>query len=328
MTFELNGSKPIYKQLIDEILAKIRSGELRPGEKLPTERSLAQQLYVSRGTIKKAYKELADNNIIEIIQGSGTYVYAEKKLYDGGMRKQATNMINSLLDRLEFWDFPIEEIETLFHMCITHRTRANRPVRCAMIDCNSESLGIFKRQMSYLPDITLSAILVDSVIMDDTPDALLADYDLIFTTETHYGQVTECLKISPENLFSVSEALSQQCIISISTLPQNSSIGIVTSSNNFANLICEELERFCPLPSPLCIHFDVDVDSILQFIQKYDTIIISPNSAILEPGFSDSRLQSFYDRGGRLIPFDYMIDRGSLIHIEELVSRILRDKYA
>ena len=328
MTFELNGSKPIYKQLIDEILAKIRSGELRPGEKLPTERSLAQQLYVSRGTIKKAYKELADNNIIEIIQGSGTYVYAEKKLYDGGMRKQATNMINSLLDRLEFWDFPIEEIETLFHMCITHRTRANRPVRCAMIDCNSESLGIFKRQMSYLSDITLSAILVDSVIMDDTPDALLADYDLIFTTETHYGQVTECLKISPENLFSVSEALSQQCIISISTLPQNSSIGIVTSSNKFANLICEELERFCPLPSPLCIHFDVDVDSILQFIQKYDTIIISPNSAILEPGFSDSRLQSFYDRGGRLIPFDYMIDRGSLIHIEELVSRILRDKYA
>ncbi len=328
MTFELNGSKPIYKQLIDEILAKIRSGELRPGEKLPTERSLAQQLYVSRGTIKKAYKELADNNIIEIIQGSGTYVYAEKKLYDGGMRKQATNMINSLLDRLEFWDFPIEEIETLFHMCITHRTRANRPVRCAIIDCNSESLGIFKRQMSYLPDITLSAILVDSVIMDDTPDALLADYDLIFTTETHYGQVTECLKISPENLFSVSEALSQQCIISISTLPQNSSIGIVTSSNKFANLICEELERFCPLPSPLCIHFDVDVDSILQFIQKYDTIIISPNSAILEPGFSDSRLQSFYDRGGRLIPFDYMIDRGSLIHIEELVSRILRDKYA
>ena len=328
MTFELNGSKPIYKQLIDEILAKIRSGELRPGEKLPTERSLAQQLYVSRGTIKKAYKELADNNIIEIIQGSGTYVYAEKKLYDGGMRKQATNMINSLLDRLEFWDFPIEEIETLFHMCLTHRTRANRPVRCAKIDFNSESLGIFKRQMSYLPDITLSAILVDSVIMDDTPDALLADYDLIFTTETHYGQVTECLKISPENLFSVSEALSQQCIISISTLPQNSSIGIVTSSNKFANLICEELERFCPLPSPLCIHFDVDVDSILQFIQKYDTIIISPNSAILEPGFSDSRLQSFYDRGGRLIPFDYMIDRGSLIHIEELVSRILRDKYA
>ena len=143
MTFELNGSKPIYKQLMDEILAKIRSGELIPGAKLPTERELAQQLYVSRGTIKKAYKELADNNIIEIIQGSGTYVYAEKKLYDGGMRKQATNMINSLLDRLEFWDFPMEEIETLFHMCVTHRTRTSRPVRCAMIDCNSESLGIF-----------------------------------------------------------------------------------------------------------------------------------------------------------------------------------------
>lgn len=35
MTFELNGSKPIYKQLIDEILAKIRSGELRPEKNSP-----------------------------------------------------------------------------------------------------------------------------------------------------------------------------------------------------------------------------------------------------------------------------------------------------
>lgn len=328
MTFELTGSKPIYKQLVDEILLKIRRGELKAGEKLPTERELAQQLYVSRGTIKKAYKELADNNIVEIIQGSGTYVYTEKKLYDGGMRKQATSMINELLDRLDFWDFPAEEIETLFHMCILHRSRSNRPVRCAIIDCNSESLGIFKRQLSYLPDVTLSAILVDSVIMDDAPDSLLADYDLIFTTETHYGQITACLKNHHENLFSVSEALSQQCIISVSTLPEHASIGIVTSSNKFANLICEEMEQFCPLPRPLSIHFDVDTDSILQFIQKYNTIIISPNSAILEQGFSDPRLDAFYARGGRLIPFDYMIDRGSLIHIEELVSRLLREKYS
>ena len=74
MTFELNGSKPIYKQLIDEILAKIRSGELRPGEKLPTERSLAQQLYVSRGTIKKAYKELERQGYIYTSAGLGTFV--------------------------------------------------------------------------------------------------------------------------------------------------------------------------------------------------------------------------------------------------------------
>ena len=328
MQFTLDGNKAIYKQLAEQILLKIRSGELKAGQKLPTERELAQQLYIARGTVKKAYKELADNNIIEIIQGSGSYVYTEKKLYDGGRRKQATAMIDKLLDKLEFWDFPMEEIETLLHMCIAHRTRASRPVRCAIIDCNSESLGIFKQQLSYLPNVTLSAILVDSIIMDDAPDALLADYDLIFTTETHYDQVAQCLKNDFGNLFAVSEALSRQCIISISTLPAGASIGIVTTSNKFANLICEEIERFCPLPKPLSVHFDMDADSILRFIQNYDSVIISPNSTILEPSFSDPRLQAFFDRGGRLIPFDYMIDRGSLIHIEELVSRLLREKYA
>ena len=328
MEFALNGTKPIYQQLVDQILLKIHTGELKAGEKLPTERDLAQQLYISRGTVKKAYKELADNNIIEIIQGSGSYVYAEKKLYDGERRKQATAMINELLDKLEVWNFPMEEIETLLHMCMAHRTRTARPVRCAIIDCNPESLGIFKRQLSYLPNVTLSAILVDSVIMDDDPNSLLADYDLIFTTETHYGQVSKCLGGNCQTLFPVSEALSRQCIISISTLPGNAAVGIVCSSNKFANLIYEEMELFCPLTKPLPVHFDLDADSILRFIQKYDAIIISPDSVILEPGFADPNLSEFLNRGGKLIPFDYMIDRGSLIHIEELISRILHDKYA
>lgn len=328
MELILNGTQPIYRQLADQIMLKIHTGELKAGEKLPTERDLAQQLYISRGTVKKAYKELADNNIIEIIQGSGSYVYAEKKIYDGERRKQATAMINTLLDKLEVWDFPMEEIETLLHMCIAHRTRTARPVRCAIIDCNPESLGIFKRQLSYIPNVTLSAILVDSVIMDDDPNSLLADYDLIFTTETHYGQVAKCLNGNCQTLFPVSEALSRQCIISISTLPKNASVGIVCTSNKFANLIYEEMELFCPLSGALPIHFDVDADSILRFIQKYDAIIISPDSVILDAGFSDPRLQDFLDQGGRLIPFDYMIDRGSLIHIEELISRTLHEKYA
>ena len=90
LEFTLSGTKPIYQQLVDQIMLKIHIGELKAGEKLPTERDLAQQLYISRGTVKKAYKELADNNVIEIIQGSGSYVYAEKKIYDGERRKQAT----------------------------------------------------------------------------------------------------------------------------------------------------------------------------------------------------------------------------------------------
>lgn len=49
MQYELKGDGPIYRQLVEQILLKIRTGELKAGEKLPTERDLAQQLIFPGG---------------------------------------------------------------------------------------------------------------------------------------------------------------------------------------------------------------------------------------------------------------------------------------
>mgnify|MGYP002611225316 CR=1 FL=1 len=79
MTFNLDPNKPIYQQVAQQILQDIKEGKLRPGDRLPTERELAAQLGVARGTVKKAYRELADNNLVEVIQGSGTYVHSHRQ---------------------------------------------------------------------------------------------------------------------------------------------------------------------------------------------------------------------------------------------------------
>ena len=93
MDFKLDGQSPLYKQIVEQILLKIKSGELPPGAKLPTERELAHELGVARGTVKKAYAELADNNIIEVIQGSGSYVYSDKQHFAGERRRLAIGMM-------------------------------------------------------------------------------------------------------------------------------------------------------------------------------------------------------------------------------------------
>ena len=51
-------NKPIYKQLVDEILDDIKQGRLNPEDKLPTERELAERLGISRGTVKKHIRSL------------------------------------------------------------------------------------------------------------------------------------------------------------------------------------------------------------------------------------------------------------------------------
>ena len=52
------GASPAYTQIVHYIETSIKTNKLRPGDKLPPERDLAEQLGTARGTVKKAYEEL------------------------------------------------------------------------------------------------------------------------------------------------------------------------------------------------------------------------------------------------------------------------------
>ncbi|MFE5835483.1 GntR family transcriptional regulator [Arthrobacter sp. NPDC056493] len=65
---------PLYFQIAEAIQAEVRRNNLAKGHKLMSESELAQQLKVSRGTIRHAMQILADRHIITRTQGSGTNV--------------------------------------------------------------------------------------------------------------------------------------------------------------------------------------------------------------------------------------------------------------
>ena len=68
-----NGA-PIYRQIIQQIEYAILSGRLRPGDRLPTIRSLAVELKTNPNTIAKAYGELEIRGVLATQVGSGTYI--------------------------------------------------------------------------------------------------------------------------------------------------------------------------------------------------------------------------------------------------------------
>lgn len=69
-----SGGGPLYRRLADALRAAIAAGAARVGERLPTERSLAAGLSVSRATVVAAYDALRDEGWLERRQGSGTWV--------------------------------------------------------------------------------------------------------------------------------------------------------------------------------------------------------------------------------------------------------------
>ena len=65
---------PLYAQLAERLRAAIATGDLAPGEVLPSVRQLATRLRLNPGTVVQAYRELETSGLVELRQGSGTYV--------------------------------------------------------------------------------------------------------------------------------------------------------------------------------------------------------------------------------------------------------------
>ncbi len=74
MNLKIIESKRLYQQVAEQIAGLIEGGLYRPGDRLPAERELAQQLGVSRPTVREAMIALELMNLIEVRTGAGIFV--------------------------------------------------------------------------------------------------------------------------------------------------------------------------------------------------------------------------------------------------------------
>jgi len=74
LQIDLESGVPIYMQLVDRIKQMVVSGQLQPGQQLPTIRQLAADLRVNYNTIGRAYLILDQEGVISTQQGRGTYI--------------------------------------------------------------------------------------------------------------------------------------------------------------------------------------------------------------------------------------------------------------
>jgi GntR family transcriptional regulator len=66
---------PIYLQIVEQVRQRVSTGELRPGDQLPTVRQMATELRVNFNTIARAYRLLDEAGLISTQQGRGTYIW-------------------------------------------------------------------------------------------------------------------------------------------------------------------------------------------------------------------------------------------------------------
>jgi GntR family transcriptional regulator len=64
---------PLYAQIAARIRVAVASGEIRPGDALPSVRGLAQQLRINPATVVQAYRDLELDGFVEMRHGAGTF---------------------------------------------------------------------------------------------------------------------------------------------------------------------------------------------------------------------------------------------------------------
>jgi len=70
------------QKIIDDVTAKIRSGDLRPGDKLPSGAEMRAQYAVSQMTVRMAIERLKAAGLVTTTPGAGVYV-TEQRSPDG-----------------------------------------------------------------------------------------------------------------------------------------------------------------------------------------------------------------------------------------------------
>ena len=104
---------PIYEQITENVKRLIIQGVLLPEEKLPSVRSLAQELTINPNTIQKAYRELEREGYVISRPGKGSFVNDMTETMNREHIKTLTDEVERLIKELVFLDVPGESLKTI-----------------------------------------------------------------------------------------------------------------------------------------------------------------------------------------------------------------------
>lgn len=110
---------PIYEQIVEQIKAMIRSGELKENDNLPSVRTLSRELKISALTVKKAYDSLEEEGFTVTVHGKGTYVAAvNADLLLEEQKKELESDLEQAIQKGRRLGISDEDIKSLFELIL------------------------------------------------------------------------------------------------------------------------------------------------------------------------------------------------------------------
>ena len=107
---QFNTREPIYLQVIDDIKKRIVTGKIRPGDKLPSTRTLSEEYGINANTAARIYKEMETMELCHTKRGLGTYVNESEEMVTEIKKAMADKYLNRFMDEMLGLGYSIDEL--------------------------------------------------------------------------------------------------------------------------------------------------------------------------------------------------------------------------
>ena len=118
MPWDLKSDRPIYAQLIEQIMLKICSGLYPPGSRLPSVRDLAKEASVNPNTMQRALSKLEEDGLLYTHRTSGRYVTEDLDMIKQVKNKLAQEHVLNFLAKMTELGFDHDEIPSILSTMI------------------------------------------------------------------------------------------------------------------------------------------------------------------------------------------------------------------
>ena len=306
-----NSKTPICWQIYRQLSVRITRGELSCGSRLPKEKDWLKTFGVSRGTVQQAYEMLRQDGLVNIRQGSGTYVTAEENW-------RPDYVLNQIFDRLNSIEgFSLAEI---YQICIQKLGLVNqfyRPLRIAWIDCTREMLYSTAQQIREHIHVNIDSFVLLDVL--ENPSIVNGKYDLVVTTENHRAALKEVIN-AKESIVSIRPSIANECGILIAKIPPHVPIWAFCETESYCRYVQRLMDQF-EKKNPLRFFFYHNEDlKSFDASATQSALIVPHDIALLADSQLMSRINHYRAAGGLCIPLQYVIDKGSLLLLGEKVQ--------
>ena len=297
---------PIYRQLVDQINAQIRSGALKTGTQLPTVREMADRLHLSCGTVKHVYDCLQKMGDIEMTRRRGTFVKYVRTDRDS-RKQQAMNAIDHMIRKLTELNFSPAEIQIFLNLKMREWGLKWSGIRIAVVTEYTELTPALEKQLGQMANVHVSVCSPRQLreypySVDEQSDVILASVE--------DGQKLAHLLPEQDKLIRIAFCAEPESLMALAAL-KDLRLGILCETQAFADLMTAH--SACE-----CIRME-DTD-----FQNVDALILARDS--LDRFSAEIRQQvERFRRQHPVVEFACGLDEGSMLYLEERIGK-LRDE--